>query len=52
MMVPRSSASSGLVQPNSRMEAAIWATWASLWVRGLRAAGMSSAMGRCTIFSG
>ena len=49
-MMPFSpSTSTGLVQPNSRMLAAICATWASEWVRGLRAYGISSPSGRQAI---
>jgi hypothetical protein len=43
------SISTGFVQPNSLMLAAICATWASEWVRGLRAYGISSPSGRQTI---
>jgi hypothetical protein len=37
MTVPSSPTSTGIVQPHSRMEAAICATCASEWVRALRA---------------
>ena len=43
------STNTGLVQPNSLMLAAICATWASEWVRGLRAYGISSPSGRQAI---
>ena len=49
-MMPLSpSTNTGLVQPNSRMLAAICATWASECVRGLRAYGISSPSGRQAI---
>jgi hypothetical protein len=34
-MVPRLSINTGLVKPNSTMEAAIWATCSGEWVRAL-----------------
>ena len=37
--------------PNSAIEAAIWATWASECVRELRAYGTSLAVGHCSILS-
>ena len=49
MMPFAPSTSTGFVQPNSRMLAAICATWASEWVRGLRAYGISSPSGRQAI---
>ena len=49
MMPLAPSTSTGFVQPNSRMLAAICATWASEWVRGLRAYGISSPSGRQAI---
>src|SRR5215213_11918884 len=45
MIVPSSATSTGLVQPHSRMEAAIWPICASLWVRALRAYGTKRPMG-------
>lgn len=46
-MMPFSpSTSTGFVQPNSRMLAAIWATCSSLWVRAFRAYGISDSMDR------
>ena len=45
-MMPRSpSTRIGLVKPNSRIDAAICATWASEWVRALRAYGTSRPQG-------
>jgi hypothetical protein len=39
----------GLVKPNSEMDAAICATWSSLWVRAFRAYGMSESTGTIRI---
>ena len=35
MMVSSLSINTGLVKPNSIIEAAIWATWSGEWVRAL-----------------
>jgi hypothetical protein len=37
-----------LVKPNARIEPAISATWASLWVRALRGDGRSRSSGQCS----
>src|SRR3981081_299497 len=53
MMLPFSVTRIGLVQPHSRIEAAIWLTCSSLWVRALRAYGISFEMGqRSTLSAG
>ena len=46
MIVPASSTSTGIVHPHSRIEAAIWATCSSEWVRAFRAYGTRAATGR------
>ena len=51
MMPPCSSTSTGLVQPNSTIDAAIWATCASQWVRGLRSYGCRRSIGHSSIRS-
>ena len=50
-MPPCSSTSTGLVQPNSTMLAAIWSTCASLCVRGLRSYGRRRSIGHSSIRS-
>ena len=48
MMIPSAPARIGFVQPNSAMDAAIWATCSSLCVRAFRAKGISFSTGHVT----
>src|SRR3954469_15701797 len=51
MIVPSSATSTGLVQPHSRIDDAIWLTCASLWVRALRANGINRSVGQRSTWS-
>src|SRR3981189_2628805 len=51
MMLPFSVTRIGLVQPHSRIDAAIWLTCSSLWVRALRAYGISLVIGKPSTLS-
>src|SRR4051794_26234504 len=51
IIVPSSPTSTGLVQPHSRMEAAIWLTCVSLCVRAFRAKGINRSIGHRSTWS-
>jgi hypothetical protein len=40
----------GFVNPNSMIDAATWATWASVWVREFRSYGTSRSIGQISMF--